>query len=83
MKPVFVRAHSSVDSEIIIESCVAAESETINDNASEDDTWIHQRTKSMLTPKLKVKTESLPTQKASTRLPSELKPGFVRAHSPS
>jgi hypothetical protein len=83
MKPVFVRAHSFVDSEIIIESCVAAESETINDSASKDDTWIHQHTKSMLTPKLKVKTELLPTQKASMRLPSQLKPGFVRAHSPS
>jgi hypothetical protein len=70
-----------VDSEIITESGVAADSENINDSASKADAWIRQRTKSLLTPKSQVKTESLPTQKPSTRLPPQLSPEFVRAHS--
>jgi hypothetical protein len=35
----------------------------------------------LLTPNSEAKTESLPPKKPSTRLPYQLKPGFIRAHS--
>jgi len=71
-----------VDSEIINESLVAVDSETINDIASTIVAWIHQRTKFLFTQKSQAKTELLSTQKPSTRLPPQLSPGFVSAHSP-
>jgi hypothetical protein len=70
------------DSEISSDKWVAADSETINETASPIDAWIRPSTQSLLTRKLSLKTESLPTQKPSTRLPPQLKPGFVHTHSP-
>jgi hypothetical protein len=71
----------TVDLEIITESIAAVDSETINDTASTADVWIRQRKKTLLTLKSQAKTESLPSKKPSMRLPSKLKPVFVRAYS--
>jgi hypothetical protein len=54
--------------EIIKKNSVAEESEIINETASTGDEWIRHRKKPMWAMKSSTKTESLATQKSSTKL---------------
>jgi len=84
----FVSAHSPIDSEIVNENWVAADSEIITETASTGDKWIHQRTKPLLTrkhsqplltKKRSTKTKSVSTRKSSMKQLPKMTRGFVSA----
>jgi len=75
----FDSAKTHVGFEIINKNLVAAESEIVNETAFTGDAWIRQRKKPMWAMKSSTKTESLATQKSSTKLLPQVTHGFESA----
>jgi hypothetical protein len=76
----FVSAHSPVESEIINDNWVAADSEIITETTSKGDARIRKRSQPLVTQKRSTKTESVPTRKSSTKtfgVDSSARPALV------
>jgi len=56
-----------LDIEKVNENRVGADSEIITETASKGDAWIQKRSQPLLTKKRSTKTESVTTQKSSTK----------------
>jgi len=70
------------ESEIVNENWVVADSEITTETPYKGDVCIRKRSQPLLTQKNSTKTESVPTQKSSTKHLPQVTPGFVRAHNP-
>jgi hypothetical protein len=68
--------------EIINENLVAADSKIINETAYTGEAWIRQRKEPIWALKSSTKTQSLATQKSSTKLLPRVMHGFDSANSP-